>query len=319
MDERGDQLGGELAMRFYVGVTDDSWFQYLAARRPDEVNFWRPGGRGFRAIEPGAPFLFKLHAPNNYIVGGGFFVRHSILPLSLAWTAFGEKNGCASFPELRNRILQLRRSDEPDPQIGCTVLTAPFFLDRSAWIPVPTDWRPNIVSGRGYDNQESLGAGLWAALQERLSRPVDIPTAGYQIAADALRYGSEFLMRNRLGQGAFRVLVTDAYTRRCAMTGERTLPVLEACHIRPYNEAGPHALANGLLLRSDLHILFDRGYVTVTPDYTIEVSGRIRQEFNNGREYYALHGRPLAVLPPDPAERPNTEFLSWHMENRFAS
>ena len=121
-------------MRFYVGVTDDSWFEFLAARRPDEVNFWRPGGRGFHAIEPGAPFLFKLHAPNNFIVGGGFFVRHSILPLSLAWSAFAEKNGCASLADLRARILKLRRSAETDPHIGCTILTAPGRLLRPIWL-----------------------------------------------------------------------------------------------------------------------------------------------------------------------------------------
>ncbi|RPI44481.1 MAG: hypothetical protein EHM59_12710 [Betaproteobacteria bacterium] len=65
-----------------------------------------------------------------------------------------------------------------------------------------------------------------------------------QIAADAAtpdgqRFGAEYLMRGRLGQGAFRVLVTDAYQRRCAVTGEKTLPVLEAAHIRPYAEDGP--------------------------------------------------------------------------------
>jgi len=61
----------------------------------------------------------------------------------------------------------------------------------------------------------------------------------------------------------FRVIVTDAYDRRCAMTGERTLPVLEAAHIKPYGSGDPHALENGLLLRSDLHILFDQDYITV--------------------------------------------------------
>lgn len=306
-------------MKFYVGITDDSWFRFLAARRPDEVNFWRPGGRGFRAIEPGAPFLFKLHSPQDFIVGGGFFIRHSVLPLSLAWAAFEEKNGCATQTELQSHILRLRRSDEPDPQIGCTILAMPFFLERSEWIPVPADWRSNIVSGRAYDNQDATGAALWGALQERLSHRASATIAGSQEAADALRYGSEQLIRNRLGQGAFRVIVTDAYTRRCAMTGERTLPVLEACHIRPYSEHGPHSLANGLLLRSDLHILLDRGYITVNPDRIIEVSRRIRQEFSNGREYYALHGRPLSVLPQGPGEQPAAEFLSWHNEHRYAS
>ena len=57
-------------MRFFVGVTDNAWYRHLAALRPDEVNFWRPSGRGFSAIEVGEPFLFKLHSPKNYIVGG---------------------------------------------------------------------------------------------------------------------------------------------------------------------------------------------------------------------------------------------------------
>ena len=49
------------------------------------------------------------------------------------------------------------------------------------------------------------------------------------------------------------------------MTQERTLPVLEAAHINAYAHGGPHQLSNGLLLRSDLHTLFDRGYITVDP------------------------------------------------------
>ncbi len=110
------------------------------------------------------------------------------------------------------------------------------------------------------------------------------------------------------------MLVTDAYNRRCAMTGEKTLPVLEAAHIRQYSDGGPHRTSNGLLLRSDLHTLFDKGYMTVTPDYRIEVSPRIREEFDNGRDYYALHGRPLVTLPDNPTARPSKEFLDWHNE-----
>src|SRR5215211_3132406 len=91
-----------------------------------------------------------------------------------------------------------------------------------------------------------------------LSLPVGTPLSGEDIA----RYGSEFLTRTRLGQGAFRVLVTEAYTRRCAVTGERTLPALEAAHIQPFSKLGPHLTTNGLLLRSDLHKLFDLGYLS---------------------------------------------------------
>jgi putative restriction endonuclease len=111
-------------------------------------------------------------------------------------------------------------------------------------------------------------------------------------------------------------VVTDAYDRRCAASGERTLPVLQAAHIKPYADGGPHNVDNGLLLRSDLHTLFDRGYLTVTPEARIEVSGKIREEFENGRDYYALHGRPLRLPTPQYAG-PSGELLAWHNEHVF--
>jgi predicted restriction endonuclease len=116
-------------------------------------------------------------------------------------------------------------------------------------------------------------------------------------------------MRGRLGQGAFRVLVTDAYSRRCAVTGERTLPVLEAAHIRPYALSGPHRVSSSILLRSDLHKLFDLGYITVTPELRLLVSPKLKAEWENGREYYAHHGKLLQVHPPDPSNQPGAEFL----------
>jgi putative restriction endonuclease len=111
--------------------------------------------------------------------------------------------------------------------------------------------------------------------------------------------------------------VTETYQRRCALTGEKTLPVLEAAHIKPYAEQGPHRIQNGLLLRSDLHILFDQGYFTITPDHHVLVSKRIREEFENGRDYYALDGKPVKVLPDLERNRPAPEFLQWHNEQMY--
>ena len=300
-------------MKLWVGVTDRSWFEFLRERQPDEVNFWHPSARRRAAVlEAGAPFLFKLHAPHNLIVGGGFFVRYSALPARLAWAAFGKNNGVADYAALRRRVEQYR--SEPvvgDPEIGCNVLNRPFFWPEDAWIPVPGDWAPNIVQGKGYASREPVGARLWSAVMDRLE-----PVATDQVS-DSPRFGADYLMHARLGQGAFRVLVTDAYQRRCAITGERTLPVLEAAHIRPYAESGPHLVSNGLLLRSDLHTLFDRGYITVTDDLRVQVSRRIREEFANGREYYQHHGQALAVAPGSPHEQPSLDFLRWHNESRF--
>lgn len=307
-------------MKLYVGLTDRSWYDHLAAMdpAPDEVNFWRPGGlTNFKAVEPGAPFLFKLHNPDNVISGWGYFFQHFKLPVSLAWRAYEQKNGAVSLSRLRDLIRKHRGADEHDPWIGCTILTSPVFLPRDEWFPVPSDWASNIVSGRTYTSDDPLAAALWDAVQqrERIASPLDDQLA---IALEGPRYGAEFVARARLGQGTFRILVTDAYNRRCAMTGEKTLPVLEAAHIRSFSEGGPNRTSNGLLLRSDLHTLFDSGYMTVTPDYHVEVSPRIREEFNNGKEYYALHGSPL-TLPDDPAARPAREYLEWHNEKVFGA
>jgi putative restriction endonuclease len=307
-------------LKLYVGLTDRSWFEHLRSLQPpaDEVNFWRPGGTtSFKAIEPGAPFMFKLHSPNNVIAGWGYFYQHFKLPVSQAWRAYEQENGAANLPELLKLIQKHRGKEERDPWIGCTILTSPVFLPRDEWFPVPADWASNIVSGRTYTSDDPLAAALWDAVQarERIVTPVD---SQFQIALDGPRYGAEFLARARLGQGTFRILVTDAYARRCAMTGEKTLPVLEAVHIRQYADGGPHRTSNGLLLRSDLHTLFDAGYMTVNPDYRIEVSRRIHDEFNNGAEYYALHGKHLWT-PDNPAERPAREFLEWHNEKVFSA
>ena len=217
-----------------------------------------------------------------------------------------------SLEEMRRRTLRYRRTDGDDRSdftIGCILLTQPFFLPEDRWIPVPGDWSPNIVQGKGYDLTVEPGASVYRQLQGALSvlREVD---------SGAPRWGAETVIRPRLGQGSFRIVVTDAYERRCAITGERILPVLEAAHVKPYSDGGEHRVDNGLLLKSDLHTLFDRGYLTVTEDRRVEVSRRLREEFQNGKYYYALHGQELRP-PASPAARPSVENIRWHNERVF--
>ncbi len=301
-------------MKFWVGVTDKNWFDYLRSKSPDEVNFWQPSGLPVaNFLAPGDLFLFKLHSPNNFIAGGGFFVRFAKLPARMAWDAFEQKNGVASYSSLRDRVTQYRGPFRGDPDIGCNVLNAPFFWDREDWIPVPPSWSNNIVRGKTFDSHEGDGAAVWKAVMARL----ESRAASLQPAVSEPRYGPAYLAHARLGQGAFRVLVTDAYQRRCAVTGEKTLPVLEAAHIKPYSEEGPHHVSNGLLLRSDLHTLFDDGYLTVDGDLRLVVSSKIREEFQNGKEYYRYDGAPLMNLPGNADERPSRTYLEWHQNNRY--
>src|ERR1035438_2289258 len=181
-------------------------------------------------------FLFKLHSPRNAIAGGGFFTRFVSLPVSLAWEAFGEGNGAKSLAEVRARISFYRRTPiaaTEDPNIGCILLEEPFFFSEKDWIPTPADFSSHVVVGKGYDTASETGQFLWQQVGQRLQairlRSQDAGPA-LSAAADAARFGSPTIVLPRLGQGSFRVLITEAYTRRCAVTGERTLPVLEAAH-----------------------------------------------------------------------------------------
>jgi putative restriction endonuclease len=92
--------------------------------------------------------------------------------------------------------------------------------------------------------------------------------------------------------------------------------VLEAAHIKPYSCGGEHSVANGLALRSDIHRLFDRGYVTVDGDHRLVVGRRLKDDFENGRSYYGLHGQMLA-LPDSLLMRPSQPELDWHREQVF--
>lgn len=228
-----------MLMKMYVGITDYDWFKTLKRANCEEVNFWKPGGRtNFKALNEGDLFLFKLHSPQDYIVGGGLFLKFSTLPSSLAWEAFGITNGANSLLELNNRVYKYKRTNrfsDPDPQIGCIILSMPFYFDEKEWIPVPQDWNRNIVQGKIYDTSELYGLSLYKQVQDRLRMQEKENAPEY-------RYGKEQVIRPRIGQGAFKVLITDAYHRRCAITGEKTLPVLEAAHIKPYSSEGPHEI-----------------------------------------------------------------------------
>jgi putative restriction endonuclease len=81
-------------------------------------------------------------------------------------------------------------------------------------------------------------------------------------------------------------------------------------------EGGEHRLDNGLSLRSDVHTLYDRGYLGVDPKYRLLVSPRLRSEFGNGEQFYARVGE-MITLPSRRADRPNREFLEWHLDEVF--
>jgi putative restriction endonuclease len=318
-------------MKFWLGVTDSKWYRFLRDKNPEDVNFWQPSGqrREFTSIEKGAPFLFKLKAPYNVVGGVGFFSTQAFLPVSVAWDAFRERNGCSSFLEFKNTIEIYRKKNggeiTANPVIGCLILTNPIFFRDEDLVSVPENWSGPIVQGKTYSDDEPIGRKLWDDVQLRMNKYNFFDTSIREdnqlntesSVDDSHRYKENVLSRVRLGQGAFRIMITQAYQGRCAVTGEHTLPVLEAAHIKPFSESGPHMVSNGILLRSDLHKLFDTGYITISPDYRLEVSPCLKEEFDNGKIYYEMKGRRLLVTPDKLRDKPNMEYLRWHNETVY--
>lgn len=308
-----------------VSITDWDWFQFLSSQGPlDEANFWRPTDLGRPNMPVGTPFVFKLKKKHGgWIVGFGIFARHDIQPMWLAWEEFEQRNGAATFADF-HRMLSAIRSSKGAPSdpagtydIGCVLLSEPIFFPRERWIEPPTDWKHQTVQDKGYDTKEGEGRRIWercveASLGLGVVRSAREPLPLYE----GPRFGKPTIVMPRMGQGIFRAAVTDAYGRSCAVTTEHSLPVLEAAHIRPYADGGEHELQNGVLLRTDIHRLFDKGYVTITPDLKFQVSRRLRDDFANGRTYYALDGATIQ-LPKDPGAHPSRDLLDWHVGTKF--
>lgn len=113
----------------------------------------------------------------------------------------------------------------------------------------------------------------------------------------------------RRGQPKFRMKLLNAYGSRCAISDCDCVDALEAAHIHPYWGDETNHIANGLLLRADLHTLFDLGKIAVEPrNYTILVASELRKTI-----YGQFHGKRLRV-PHQRSDRPNTEVLTKHKE-----
>ncbi len=119
--------------------------------------------------------------------------------------------------------------------------------------------------------------------------PVAAVDARAQVAAGGHRKAT---VRVRVGQAAFRRGLLAQYGPCCALTGPAPPETLEAAHLYSFAALGTHQRHGGLLLRSDMHVLFDEGLLAVHPDTgRIDVAESIRKF----PAYGSLHGAPIVV------------------------
>lgn len=312
-----------------VYPTDGQWYTHFRPTNEltvvDEVNFWRPRSQtNFLALAVGQPLFFRLKAPHRAIGGFGFFASHARTTVAMAWEIFGTKNGDPTLERFVQRIYGYRSSSSPslkaalDGPLSCLVLRDAVFLPDESWLPWDSreGWADSLQSYKAYDLAAGPGEVVAELLQRAHPEPVPDLSATFTPLISDERAWSERTAAVREGQGAFRLRVLEAYGRCCAVTGEHALPVLEAAHIQPYLGPASNHIQNGLVLRADLHRLYDDGYVTVTPDLRLDVSRRLRDQFDNGEEYYRMAGRTINI-PKAPRLQPSREALLWHAENVF--
>lgn len=310
-------------MRAYIANTDIDWYRhFLEMGADDDINFWRPlGDSKFSALSFGQPLIFKAKKKFGHaIVGFGYFTQYQPASIRDAWNAFGFANGAKSLPEMLSRIQKYAVQKgighvTERHTIGCIILSSNVFFEEKDWIRGPEDWQDQIVTGKTYDTTLGEGKRIWDACVATYMRTAkNKPTF---VAPEPIldRYGKPILVKPRLGQNGFRFRLIDSYGQ-CAVTQEHSIPVLDAAHIIPYSEGGSHDISNGLLLRADIHRLYDDGYVTVTPDHTFKVSDALREDFSNGKHYYGMQGTKI-WMPPSPELQPKRENLEYHYSSIF--
>ena len=157
--------------KFYVGVTDYSWYSFLkkylpADKKNIEIDFWRSAASGqFQALEPGDLFLFKLRNTkdsrlNGKIVGAAQFKLFEFNTVKEAWEKYKQGNGCGTISAFEGNVKLINngKAIEPGAEIGSIILSNVVFFDPSDWLDEPSDWQPAIVQGKTYDTMKSVEA-----------------------------------------------------------------------------------------------------------------------------------------------------------------
>lgn len=146
--------------------------------------------------------------------------------------------------------------------------------------------------------EEALADAQAAAEQADIFDPADVADARKRVTADIIR---------RRGQPAFRKALLQAYGEACAITGCNLTAALEAAHIHPYKGDHTNVVSNGLLLRTDIHTLFDLGLIAIESDtMLVRVSPKLE-----GTDYEKLNGS-LLRQPEHHAHRVSSDALDWH-------
>ncbi len=193
-----------------------------------------------------------------------------------------------------------------------TIVEIPVTTYRShhsqAWVPMEALLDGNELRSlcKSPRSQDSFRPLRWDAFQDAVLGAVDgNPLKPLELTGQQIAGGHKVTpVRIRRGQATFRARLLEQYGAHCALTGPSPVEVLDACHLYSYAHVGEHKDQGGLLLRRDLHTLFDRGLLAVDSSGTIDLAEAVRKY----PTYAPLHGSVMQV----PLAEKQKQWLQLH-------
>lgn len=295
---------------FTIAPTDNRWVRLLSEKTYlTRVNFWTPTPWNVRSIELGSRFYFMMKAPIRKIGGHasyGGYLNHTV---SNAWKEFGLGNGVTSLDEMRSRIVEYAAKrakdweETTDPEIGCILLDDPvFYEEKDFFTPEEfgVSFKREIVKYKTYAEVDPFG--VTEALAAADSGFLLVPGSANKTSTSK---------KDRKQEAVFRKLIRGVYGEQCCISAGSELSVLEAAHIQPYVDERSNHIQNGLLLRTDLHRLFDNGLIALDDDRCVILSPELRDP-----EYQKFQGQQIR-LPRLSKDIPSLEAIRAHRKFVF--
>ena len=314
----------------YIINTDPNWISYLLDNGIKNPVFWlkRNNSPHRAALVEGHPIFFRITGTNPPVIKGFGYVKHTLpIRLQQAFLTYGDRLGYSTIGNMVETSSAWTSGVELETgtEVFC-IEVVKFQVIQD--IRTDTELRElgidfdhrHVVTGKGLDdsqterllalaNQKSIYKTnlLEKFFSENVNpyrteefTPQDIQDAREKIAR---------LVSKRRGQPEFRRMLLSAYNSQCAISLCDATPALEAAHIIPYRGPETNHISNGLLLRADIHTLFDLGFIVVdTTRMAIEIHPDLRAS-----SYHTLSGSPLHL--PDREELwPSKEALNWHRQ-----
>lgn len=288
---------------FAIAPTDSTWFESLKVSELNSfVNFWTPTPWNIKQLKIGDRLYFMLKSPIRKIGGFGEFVEYENLTGEEAWNKFGFRNGRLSKEEFVKSIQKYihknsskHRNNEIDINkytIGCIVLMNCEFWDKEHY-------------RKADDYKIKFGKQVVTRKYFKVFDPfinIQKVTNKFNLINDP-RKKIQREVNVREGQSIFKGDILKAYNNRCCISNEDIPELLEAAHIQEYRNPDSHHVQNGLLLRVDIHRLYDNGLIFIDRNFTIHVSNLVSTPF-----YRQYHGKSI-MLPDSTSEHPSIEAL----------